>query len=203
MTGKAHTALGVGTALGACELMGCVGGSDLSKVGLCVVVAATAATLPDIDVGAAKKVYRYSIMGLLAALVAAVLFAVLKHGSVGEIPLTLVGLVIVCGLSIFGKNQPHRGFTHSFTALAAYAVGVVLCTGGMAMKYRRVVVIAFVIAYLSHILIDLLNKKGEQLFYPMPKRYCFKVCTASGVGNEATCLAGAFLTVVLLGNLFI
>lgn len=204
MNGKAHTALGVGTAIGACEFLGLIGSSrDLNSVAVCVAVAATAATLPDIDVGAAHKVYRYSIYGMLGILVSIVAWVMLRHGRIGSIPLNVIGMMMVCGLSIYGKHQSHRGFTHSFLAEALFVIGIVMGTIGVPTQYRDVIVVSFAFAYMSHLLIDLLNKKGEQLLFPLPNRYCLKLCTASGLGNELTGLCGSFLTILFLGKLFI
>lgn len=204
MNGKAHTALGVGVALGACELTGLIATSaDIDKVIVCAVASAAAATLPDIDVGAAKKVYRYSIYGLLATLVATVLFVFLRHGKLSSMPLSMIGLILVCGLCIFGKQQPHRGFTHSILAIVLFAIGIIFVTMNMPRAYRMVIRVSFIFSYVSHIVIDLLNKKGEQLLYPLPERYCFKVCSAKGIGNEMTAISGAFLIILFVGKLLI
>lgn len=45
-------------------------------------------------------------------------------------------------------------------------------------------VLIFVIGYLSHLVIDLLNNKGEQLFYPLPNRYCVELVPVSGKVND-------------------
>lgn len=203
MNGKTHTAVGVGTALGACEMFGLVGSGNMNSIAVCAVVAATAATLPDIDVGAAKKVYRYSIYGMLSILGAMGAWIIFQHGKIGSVPLNVVGILMVCALSVYGKHQPHRGFTHSFLACALFTVGVMLATMGLSGGYRDVIVISFVFSYMSHLLIDLLNKKGEQLLCPLPERYCLKLCSASGVGNEVAGICGVFLTVLFLGNLFV
>lgn len=204
MNGKAHTALGVGTAIGLCETFGLITSSnDLDKIIVCAVVSAAAATLPDIDVGAAAKVYKYSIYGLLATFVTTVLFVVLRHGKLTDMPLSIIGLALVCGLSIFGKQQPHRGFTHSVLATVLFTIGIALGTLKIGGGYRNIIILSFLFSYVSHLLVDLLNKKGEQLLYPMPKRFCLKVCTASGIGNEMTLIFGSFMIIVFLGRLFI
>ena len=204
MTGRAHSALGVGVALSACELLGLITSSnDIGRAAICVTVAATAATLPDIDVGAAKKVYKYSIMGLIVAFVTTVLFVVCRHGGIRGIPVSIIGMVAFCALSVYGEKQPHRGFTHSFLAAGLYVASITLTTMGMQVGYRKIVIASFLFAYLSHLVIDLLNKKGEQLLFPAKDRYCLRLCSAKGIGNEMTAVCGSFISIVMLGRWFV
>ena len=38
----------------------------------------------------------------------------------------------------------------------------------------------FCIGLLSHLGLDVFNKKGIQLFYPYKKRYCLRLCSSDG-----------------------
>lgn len=51
--------------------------------------------------------------------------------------------------------------------------------------------LAFSIGFASHLIIDLLNKSPERLFFPVKKRICFKVCYADRLGNELLFAVGA------------
>lgn len=93
----------------------------------------------------------------------------------------LLGLAILIGFSIFGGTQPHRGFTHSVLALLIASFSAYLIFKNLAL--------AFCIGYASHLLIDMVNKKGEQLLYPMPNRWCFNLCKANGLAALCTRMA--------------
>jgi inner membrane protein len=88
------------------------------------------------------------------------------------------------------KNQSsHRGFTHSIIgmALMCFAVGIIFDT-----KYF----FAFSIGYICHIVADLFNKKGCQLFYPDKKRFCLRICKSDGIVNDALFFVFGALSVI-------
>lgn len=49
----------------------------------------------------------------------------------------------------------------------------------------------FGIAFASHLALDFLNHKGEQLFYPYRKRFSIGICSASGLVNRLFLLCGS------------
>ena len=84
-------------------------------------------------------------------------------------------LLIVIGL-VFGYRSSHRSFMHSLFALCIFTV--------LIWTAFKPIAIAFGIGYLSHILIDLTNKSGIQLLFPIKKRFCFGWCSSSGKFNN-------------------
>jgi inner membrane protein len=103
----------------------------------------------------------------------------------------IAGIAGFLVLSAFGKVQPHRSFMHSIVALflMSWCVHIFFPP---AMPY-------FAVGFASHLAIDLLNKKREQLFWPVKKGISFGVCSASGTVNQimmvigSLCAAGLFL----------
>ena len=53
------------------------------------------------------------------------------------------------------------------------------------------------IAFMTHILLDLPNCKGIQLFWPIPGHHCFKLCASNGWVNRILCLAGTVMAINL------
>ncbi|RHS25782.1 hypothetical protein DWV69_02435 [Clostridium sp. AF12-19] len=53
------------------------------------------------------------------------------------------------------------------------------------------------IAFMTHILLDLPNCKGIQLFWPIPGHHCFKLCASNGWVNRISCLAGTVMAINL------
>jgi inner membrane protein len=56
----------------------------------------------------------------------------------------------------------------------------------------------FAIGFATHLLLDLLNRKGEQLLYPLKNTYCLGVCSSSGVVNDILFAFGLVATIFLL-----
>ena len=107
----------------------------------------------------------------------------MSNSSVSRIILACAAFLAVCA---YGKKTPHRSFMHSFLAggLLSSSVAVFL---PMLVPY-------FGAAFLSHLVLDLLNHKGEQLFYPYKKRFSFGICSASGLINKILFLCGSVVS---------
>lgn len=144
-----------------------------------------------------------SIYGEIAAIIlsVALLFADFMAGggifkSIIEKPIVpIVGTFGLIVLVILGERSKHRDRTHSlvFLVLFTIAVGLINIPIG----------VAFFFGYASHLIIDLLNKSPERLFYPLKKGICFKICYADRLGNELLFavgigIIGLYLAMVLL-----
>lgn len=103
---------------------------------------------------------------------------------------TILGGVAFAVLYFLGCRSAHRTFTHSLLALALYsaAFACLLPQAG----------VAFSVAYASHLLLDLLNKRTVQLLYPLRRGFCLRLCYADGLLNRILCLSGAALSSLLL-----
>jgi inner membrane protein len=102
----------------------------------------------------------------------------------------IFGLILFIGLYIFGFFQEHRKFTHSFLAMILYSFAI-LCIYPPITK-------TFMIGYLSHIIIDLFNKKNVQIFFPLKFGICFGFCYANKLGNKILMYCGLVVSVFLL-----
>lgn len=111
----------------------------------------------------------------------------MSNSSASRIVLACAAFMAVCAC---GKKTPHRSFMHSFLAggLLMSCVGVFL----------PMLVLYFGIAFVSHLALDFLNYKGEQLFYPYRKRYSLGICTASGLVNRIFLFCGTLLSVGMI-----
>ena len=70
----------------------------------------------------------------------------------------LAGFVIIC---VFAGGSGHRGFSHSLIALVLETFCLWLIFPAVAMP--------FAIAFISHVLLDIMNKRSVRLFYPAKK----------------------------------
>ena len=83
---------------------------------------------------------------------------------------------VLLGICAFGKEQPHRSFMHSFLALA-----LMTCCVHIILP---IAALYFAAGFASHLLIDLFNRKGEQLLYPCHTGFCLHFCSADGWVNS-------------------
>ncbi len=91
----------------------------------------------------------------------------------------LLGLGIFLGVTMVGKLSSHRSFTHSFLALG-------LLTAAFYFLYMPL--IPYVAAgFLSHMALDLLNKKPVEILYPWKKGFCLRLFSADGLANRLIC----------------
>ncbi len=154
--------------------------------------------LPDIDSGTSDTHKDADIaiaLSVAAVGTVIVLDAVFKMGiwnrlmKNSTISRMLTGLFLFLIVCAFGKEQPHRGFMHSFVACLILTEAVRIMFPSMPLYFAA--------GFLSHMAIDLLNKKGEKLFWPAKKGFCMKVCKSSGVVNEWLMYIGMVCTIGL------
>ena len=91
----------------------------------------------------------------------------------------LAGFVIIC---VFAGGSGHRGFSHSLLALALETLCLWLIFPAVA--------IPFAIAFASHVLLDMMNKRSVRLFYPSKKGVCLGWFYADRLANKAIAAGG-------------
>ncbi len=97
-------------------------------------------------------------------------------------------------LMILGFMSSHHTFTHSFLGIALFGISLYyLC---------RPIALAFVIGYASHLVLDLFNKRGQQLLFPIRWYPCFGVCAANEKPNDVLFWIAFALDVILGAFLF-
>lgn len=88
----------------------------------------------------------------------------------------IVSIFLFSIVLMFAKMTPHRSFSHSVVGAIAFYVPISLIFKEASLY--------FLIGIISHIFIDLFNKKKVQLFYPFKHGVCFKLCKANGLVNK-------------------
>lgn len=84
--------------------------------------------------------------------------------------------LLLIGVCFYGMHQPHRSFLHSFLGITIMSV---LCFFAL-----KGVVIPFLLGLISHICLDIFNKKGLWLLYPIKKKFSLKLCVYNGKVNN-------------------
>ncbi len=102
----------------------------------------------------------------------------------------IFGGILFALLWLVGVFSGHRTFTHSLLAMLLYTFALGRLCPPLTLPFCG--------AYASHLLLDLLNKKGLPLFYPWKWGICFYLCYADGIVNKLLLSVGVLASVFLL-----
>ncbi len=159
-----------------------------------VIGGALGGVICDLDAGSGKNdIYnRDAICGRVAAAlisVAALLADIASKGAVSTYFSThingfrsLIGAAAIAALCLIGRKTAHRTFTHSLLAFALFSFSVFLFCPPLARP--------FMVGFLSHLSLDILNYKPLLLFYPWKKGFSLKLCYAKSPANTAVFVGG-------------
>lgn len=103
----------------------------------------------------------------------------------------VISLFFFIIMGYLGSKFSHRSFTHSI-------LGCFIYTFILSYGFKNNALIPFLCGFISHIILDLFNKKGIALLYPCKFRICFNLCEANGKINKLLFMLSSFLTVILL-----
>jgi len=191
MMSKTHLSVGMAAALAV---------SPITNVNTCLLALAGGAiggVIADVDI-LDNDYESDALTGELIALGITVIFAIVDFFSNGGVCnyvvnnsiCAIIGAIGFFILWIIGYNCDHRKFTHSLLALVLFS----LC---VALIYPELGV-AFAFGYFSHLLLDILNKKGIQLLFPLKIGICLKLCYASKFANKLFMILGFIAIPVLI-----
>lgn len=193
MHSSTHAAVGAATALAvACAV---VGDMDVTMKMSVLTAGATGGVMADIDLKQSKAARwtKRIIAGCITSFTVASIVQFRESGNLTPLvgARVFVGLVLFIALAIAGMKSPHREKTHSWVFLGLFMIAVWLITS-------QQIAIAFGFGYLSHLIIDFPNKKGECLLWPMPNRYCLGLCKADGIVNKCLGAIGSIVSLILI-----
>lgn len=178
MTGKTHITLGAAAALLLLH--------PASVPGILTAAAGGAAGGRIVDIDAKelgidrKKVCGAAVDVLLFVALAALDFAVgdgmcravLENRGV-RLWGGLAGLLL---LGFLGSRSGHRTFTHSLLSMVLFSAA--------AYCFCPPAGLPFLMGYGSHLLADLTNRRGLQLFFPLRRKYSLKLCVHNQKANR-------------------
>lgn len=185
LLGKTHMIIGISVTLAFTRP------DTASQFLLAVGAGAAGATISDIDVETSDihrntgRIVLFSaaaivlILMLDAFLKLGIIHRIMGDGSILRIVAGCLWFLIVCA---FGKEQPHRSFMHSFLAL-------ILLDFAIALIFPKLISY-FTIGFLSHLILDSLNKKKLKLLYPLKDGFCIGLFSADGLANQIFYIAG-------------
>jgi inner membrane protein len=196
MMSKTHLSVGMAAALAV---------SPFTDINSCLLVLAGGAiggVIPDVDI--LDDDYKCDALigelisfGLLALAIfinhinkISIIGAAMEHKW-----LLIIGGAAFLILWLAGFSCDHRDFTHSLLSMALF-------TASVALIYLPLT-LPFAMGYLSHLLLDILNKKKIRLLFPREGGICLGLCYASKIGNTVFMILGFIATAFLLVYRFI
>lgn len=179
LLGKTHMAVGIAAVLTVTQPQ------TIPELVLAAGTGTVGALISDIDVGTSVSHREADKIVFLTAIAAGAVFALdyfcgmgifdrmMRDGNRAQM---VIGIGAFIGICAFGKERPHRSFMHSFLALAAlcFVLGMVW----------QPMVPYFAIGFLSHIVIDLFNRRKIRLFYPLKGGIAFGLFRSNGIVNK-------------------
>ena len=188
MMGRTHFAIGLATSLAVMQpksLGGCMAAIFSGALG---------GVIADIDTLTQSHSLKGQLLALKTALGALIIDYIFKLGICESImanqTTALAGLISFVVLGFMGYLSDHRTFTHSFPAMILYSLAIRLIYAPFGL--------GFLVAYLSHLILDLLNRKKIFLFYPLKFGMCLKLCYANRIADAFFMYIGYIAAAILL-----
>lgn len=186
MRGKTHAVVGVATALFVTQVSG------IDNIGIAVTAGMIGGLFPDVDCknSNGSKILKAvvagtAVIGLVTAALSNLISGISLEEFVSYKP--FIGFIGLLVLAIVGTRQSHRMFTHSIEFIAA--------TGFFAFMFGNTFGVALVAGEISHVILDLFNKKDVKLSILFNVKACFNLCKSDGAFSNFLTALGTLVIV--------
>ncbi len=180
MTGKTHATAGMALTMLITQP------TTVAETIMCLGIASIGSVISDVDVSTSKSRKNFNkiliiitVSVILLALAEIVFKAgiVKKISSDSNIMRIIVGIMAIIMICMFGKNCPHRSFMHSILGLALITISAYIILPEFALYMA--------VSFITHIFLDIFNKKKVKLFYPLKKpAIALGLCSAGGIADS-------------------
>lgn len=192
MMSKTHIAAGVATALVVAQPQ------HIREFGIAILGGSIGGVICDLDVkfnNSSKDAWlgRFLTMSIAAVIL---LLDIRLQAGIGRAILSmqtpqqwvgLIGFAAVCACCICSS---HRSFSHSLLALLLFSCAL--------NRIGSPIQFSFVCGFLSHILLDILNKKPVRIFFPFRKGICLNLFYADALANAIFGVLGLLVIVLTI-----
>ena len=192
MMSKTHIAVGVTAALAIAHT-----GSPESCVAA-IVGGSIGGIIADCDI-TPSRAHKDALTGRLIVLgvtAVSLLADRCAHAGLCDYLVEHLGLTLITGVFLFavltflGGHTEHRTFTHSLVGMGLFCAAIYLVCEPL-LPY-------FSIGYASHLALDITNKQGIHLFWPLGLEASLGLCTAKGIANTVVMALGYVAAALLL-----
>lgn len=193
MTGNTHMAVGIASALAVTKP------ESYKELILCIGIAGIGAVISDVDVSTSKSHKKLDQIIFVCILIIVATIIIEKAFNFGIVSFftdkssllrLIVGFFLFIFVCMYGMKKPHRTFMHSLIAVTAL--------GSVVYMVFPVLLIPFVVAMMSHIIIDMFNHKKVYILYPLKNGIAFNLCKSDGAVNKLLFTIGTFASVILI-----
>ncbi|WP_315074457.1 metal-dependent hydrolase [uncultured Clostridium sp.] len=191
MTYKTHAAIGIGTS------SFLIPTNDVKTILAGITLAIAGSLIVDVDTPSSKAAVFIKNIICFSAIIILINVFLLQTYNINlinyitqnqELQRLAPGIISLIMLIIIGLNSKHRYFTHSIPIFLAFTTAVYFIVGQF--------YIWFSVGYIMHILVDLLNEKPVNLFYPLKKGFCLGICKSSGIVDNTLFIVFSIITVM-------
>ena len=187
MMSRTHITVGAAAALAFSPITG------IDSCVLALAAGAVGGVIPDVDIFDKAHKKDAFLVGLLSfgILFGGLIYYFRNNLLISDVMrnLAIFGTFCFDALFVMGFISEHRHFTHSLLAMLLFSVCVSLI--------YKPLVIPFAIGYISHLALDMLNRKGMQLFFPYKKGFCLRFCYADKLANKVLMIVGFIVAIAL------
>lgn len=205
MNAEVHTPVGIATAAGLSIIVPAMRVDSVSTLVVCTGCAALGSILPDIDANGdsvAKKQFK-KVMSFIVLILATVVLYYWNMGELSELINSLLSseqawfTVLFLVLCLRGYYTDHRTFTHWLIGLLCFTITFTLMIGNLTYG------LWFGAAFLSHQLIDCLNKRKIYWLYPLKIDFARYICYASSKTSSVIGGIASLLVILTYSYLFV
>lgn len=194
MTGKTHISTGIAVATAISQP------HNFKALAICITAATIGSIISDIDVTTSEshkdlvKILTVSIVAIAICSILEVAFhlgiisLILSQTNYSRMIIGALAFLLICS---YGMHKPHRTFMHSLLCDLILSSTVFLILPSA--------VLPFATAMLSHIVLDLFNRRKVQIFFPHKKKIAFKLCPAQGKIDNTICKVCTALSLIEFG----
>lgn len=179
MKGRTHLTAGMAVTMLATQP------KTITETVMCLGIASVGSVISDIDVSTSKsrrnlnKVLVIITVSVLLIAISEIVFHIglaAKIMADSSIMRVCLGIALLIAICIYGMNCPHRSFMHSITGLMLITISSYIILPSTALY--------MCVSIISHILLDIFNKKKIRLFYPLEKpAVALNLCRAGGIAD--------------------
>lgn len=192
MMSRTHLTVGIAAALALSPV------TDLQTCLLAAAGGAIGGVIPDVDIFNTAHKKDALLVGLISfgILIGGIVYYIMNHLIIGDVlgHLSIFGAFCFDVLFVIGFFSDHRHFTHSILAMLLFSLSVsMIC---------KPLMIPFAIGFISHLALDILNKKGMHLLFPYKKGFCLKLCYADKLANKVLLIVGGMAIMTLVAYHF-
>ena len=205
MNAEVHTPVGIATAAGLSIIVPAMRVDSVSTLVVCTGCAALGSILPDIDANGdsvAKKQFRKVISFVIVSLAIISLYY-LKEGNFSKLVDSMFTpnrgwfIILFLGLCLYGYHSDHRTFTHWLIGLLSFTITFTIMVNNLTYG------LWFGAAFLSHQLIDCLNKRKIYWLYPLKIDFARYICYASSKTSSVIGVIASLLVILTYSYLFV